>query len=68
MDKVQKHISFNTNTPSSESYRNYVLLCFQNDRKTTSKFYYIKCITMLQKLQGKRKLEDIDVDGRVKLK
>jgi hypothetical protein len=24
MDKVQKHISFNTNTPSSESYRNHV--------------------------------------------
>jgi hypothetical protein len=23
MDKVQKHNSFNTNTPSSESYRNY---------------------------------------------
>jgi len=22
MDKVQKHKSFNTNTPSSESYRN----------------------------------------------
>jgi hypothetical protein len=30
MDKVQKHNSFNTNTPSSESYRNYlgsVVLC-----------------------------------------
>jgi hypothetical protein len=23
MDKVQKHNSFNTNTPSSESYRNH---------------------------------------------
>jgi len=23
MDKVQKHTSFNTNTPSPESYRNY---------------------------------------------
>jgi len=23
MDKVQKHNSFSTNTPSSESYRNY---------------------------------------------
>jgi hypothetical protein len=23
MDKVQKHNSFNTSTPSSESYRNY---------------------------------------------
>jgi hypothetical protein len=23
MDKVRKHNSFNTNTPSSESYRNY---------------------------------------------
>jgi len=23
MDKVQKYNSFNTNTPSSESYRNY---------------------------------------------
>jgi len=28
MDKVQKHNSFNTNTPSSESYRNYWLLMF----------------------------------------
>jgi len=26
MDKVQKHNSFNTNTPSSESYRNYLWL------------------------------------------
>jgi len=25
MDKVQKHNSFNTNTPSSESYRNNFL-------------------------------------------
>jgi hypothetical protein len=25
MDKVQKHNSFNTNTPSSESYRNYLV-------------------------------------------
>jgi hypothetical protein len=24
MDKVQKHNSFNTDTPSSESYRNYL--------------------------------------------
>jgi hypothetical protein len=23
MDKIQKHNSFNTNTPSSESYKNY---------------------------------------------
>jgi hypothetical protein len=27
MDKVQKHNSFNTNTPSSESYRDYLNLC-----------------------------------------
>jgi hypothetical protein len=26
MDKVQKHNSFNTNTPSSESYRNYLTI------------------------------------------
>jgi len=26
MDKVQKHNSFNTNTPSSESYRNHFKL------------------------------------------
>jgi hypothetical protein len=25
MDEVQKHNSFNTNTPSSESYKNYPL-------------------------------------------
>jgi len=32
MDKVQKHNSFNTNTPSSESYRNYScqnILCYR---------------------------------------
>jgi hypothetical protein len=28
MDKVQKHNSFNTNTPSSESYRNDLDLSF----------------------------------------
>jgi len=29
MDKVQKYNSFNTNTPSSESYRNYLYCnCF----------------------------------------
>jgi hypothetical protein len=27
MDKVQKHNSFNTNTPSSESYRNHLVFC-----------------------------------------
>jgi len=26
MDKVQKYNSFNTNTPSSESYRNYAYI------------------------------------------
>jgi hypothetical protein len=26
MDEVQKHNSFNTNTPSSESYRSYFVL------------------------------------------
>jgi hypothetical protein len=26
MDKVQKHNSFNTNTPSSESYKNYLVV------------------------------------------
>jgi hypothetical protein len=29
MDKVQKHNSFNTNTPSSESYRNHRLRVFE---------------------------------------
>jgi hypothetical protein len=29
MDKVQKHNSFNTNTPSSESYRNYLCVASQ---------------------------------------
>jgi hypothetical protein len=28
MDKFQKYNSFNTNTPSSESYRNYVFDCW----------------------------------------
>jgi len=26
MDKAQKHNSFNTNTPSSESYKNYTYM------------------------------------------
>jgi hypothetical protein len=30
MDKVQKYNLFNTNTPSSESYRNYRLRVFEN--------------------------------------
>jgi hypothetical protein len=30
MDKVRKYNSFNTNTPSSESYRNYRLGVFEN--------------------------------------
>jgi hypothetical protein len=30
MDKVQKYNSFNTNTPSSESYRNYQLRMSEN--------------------------------------
>jgi hypothetical protein len=32
MDKVQNHNSFNTNTPSSESYKNYSrsLLCMES--------------------------------------
>jgi hypothetical protein len=32
MDKVQKHNSFNTNTPSSESYRKHSS-CFTSDGK-----------------------------------
>jgi len=28
MDKVQKYNSFNTNTPSSESYRNHTCIVF----------------------------------------
>jgi hypothetical protein len=31
MDKVQKHNSFNTNTPSSESYRNQTPVCLARD-------------------------------------
>jgi hypothetical protein len=30
MDKVQKYNSFNTNTPSSESYRNYLTVLTSN--------------------------------------
>jgi len=40
MDKVQKHNSFNTNTPSSESYRNY-LFCTELKQKRC-KYYFIK--------------------------
>jgi hypothetical protein len=31
MDKVQKYNSFNTNTPSSESYRNHTVLKYTSD-------------------------------------
>jgi hypothetical protein len=30
MDKVQKHNSFNTNTPSSESYRKYTVFWLES--------------------------------------
>jgi hypothetical protein len=30
MDKVQKYNAFNTNTPSSESYRNYFKIMYDN--------------------------------------
>jgi hypothetical protein len=36
MDKVQKHNSFNTNTPSSESYRNYHRLIIWVNKVTSS--------------------------------
>jgi hypothetical protein len=36
MDKVQKYNSFNTNTPSSESYRNYRFLWFDHEEKPQS--------------------------------
>jgi hypothetical protein len=29
LDKVQKHNSFNTNIPSSESYKNYQIKCIK---------------------------------------
>jgi hypothetical protein len=34
-DKVQKHNSFNTNTPSSESYRNYLNVIIQKRKART---------------------------------
>jgi hypothetical protein len=37
MDKVQKHNSFSTNTPSSESYRNYL----QTDDVIGIKYAYV---------------------------
>jgi hypothetical protein len=38
MDKVQKHNSFNTNTPSSESYRNYKYICNNESFKNGAAF------------------------------
>jgi hypothetical protein len=43
MDKVQKYNLFNTNTPSSESYRNYL----------------IKCLTITQKEQKVKLLSQV---------
>jgi hypothetical protein len=37
MDKVQKHNSFNTNTPSSESYRNVNFACFMQECNMVSR-------------------------------
>jgi hypothetical protein len=42
MDKVQKHKSFNTNTPSSESYKNYRSLCQDGYSYT-----YVKMATVI---------------------
>jgi hypothetical protein len=38
MDKVQKYNSFNTNTPSSESYRNYIVSGLVDIWRTYEKF------------------------------
>jgi hypothetical protein len=51
MDKVQKYNSFNTNTPSSESYRNYldcVELHLKNSLPTIQQFddYFLLIIFM----------------------
>jgi hypothetical protein len=42
MDKVQKHNSFNTNTPSSESYKNYIEMVYMlSDTAEGERFCFI---------------------------
>jgi hypothetical protein len=55
MDKVQKQNSFNTNTSSSESYRNYLCtICSSSSRRPVWKLFdtpsYMSLFTKLQKL------------------
>jgi hypothetical protein len=63
MDKVQKHNLFNTNTPSSESYRNKVgryklyAAVLQNPKHALSRlstFFYACLIQKLSKKEIKR--------------
>jgi hypothetical protein len=50
MDKVQKHNSFNTNTPSSESYRNYLYSCIVKYKKAQR--FRVRMSTVLLTLEG----------------
>jgi hypothetical protein len=50
MDKVQKHNSFNTITPPSESYRNYNMECLPSGWHTSQKIRLIIIFTHFKSL------------------
>jgi hypothetical protein len=50
MDKVQKHNSFNTNTPSSESYKNYLEVLFGDRPLKIMQIFFIKDSSFLGEL------------------
>jgi hypothetical protein len=56
MDKVQKHNSFNTNTPSSESYRNHLLMLFRSNRIVRLSVYILQSKMVKERL-SKMKLK-----------
>jgi hypothetical protein len=60
MDKVQKYNSFNTNTPSSESYRNYLVLCVKENKTAghVARMGKIRsaCTLLVGKPEGKRSI------------
>jgi hypothetical protein len=66
MDKVQKHNSFNTNTPLSESYKNYAKLTYLDTkmRMGRGRIMQIKVAVPLSfcstTWQGKGQNEDIN--------
>jgi hypothetical protein len=81
MDKVQKYNSFNTNTPSSESYRNYNLYSSPKSvwvikSRRMEWAGHVACMgegrgvyrVLFGRPEGKRPWEDLGISGRITLR